>query len=218
MFAFNLLAFERLRAPDQMTPARDRLLGITLGFLVMFIIFHQVQPERTVDTMRGLLARLLRAQAEFIRVSEQDVSDVRDKKIAELRKQGAALVVNLQNFAHAVKFEFPPDRAPDMRLSSEILNAVTSAGELLISVRAFPSEPESGQQPERLTQIKNAIENGLRDLASSLEQPPDAQQVGPKIKPAPEEFCAVAPNWAARAFDSFRELHMTCDGIVRSIA
>lgn len=218
MFAFNLLAFERFRAPDQMTPARDRLLGITLGFLVMFIIFHQVRPERTVDTMRGLLARLLRAQAEFIRVSEQDVSDVRDKKIAALRKQGTALVVNLQNFAHAVKFEFPPDRAPDMRLSSEILNAVTSAGELLISVRAFPPEPEDGREAERLTQIKNAIENGLRDLASSLEQTPDAQRGGPKIKAAPEEFCAVAPNWAARAFDSFRELHMTCDGIVRSMA
>src|SRR5271166_2143826 len=59
-FAFNLIAFERLRAPNQMTPARDRLLGIALGFIVMFFIFHQVRPERTVDTMRRLLARLLR--------------------------------------------------------------------------------------------------------------------------------------------------------------
>src|SRR5271166_2301925 len=37
-FAFNLIAFERLRAPNQMTPARDRLLGIALGFIVMFFI------------------------------------------------------------------------------------------------------------------------------------------------------------------------------------
>ena len=44
-----------------------------------------------------------------------------------------------------------------------------------------------------------------------------AQQGATNIKSAPEEFCGVAPNWAARAFDSFRELHMTCDGIVRSM-
>ena len=51
-----------------MTPARDRLLGIALGFLVMFFIFHQVRPERTVDTMRRLLARLLRAGADLVRL------------------------------------------------------------------------------------------------------------------------------------------------------
>ena len=35
-------------------------------------------------------------------------------RIAEVRKQIGAMVVNLPNFAHAVKFEFPPDRAADM--------------------------------------------------------------------------------------------------------
>ena len=95
-FAFNLLAFERLRAPDQMTPARDRLLGIALGFIVMFFIFHQVRPERTVDTMRRLLARLLRAAAELVRLLDMEPDATRDEQIAEMRKQIAVCC----EFAH----------------------------------------------------------------------------------------------------------------------
>ena len=92
VISFNFIAFERLRDAGQMTPARDRLLGITLGFLVMFFIFHQVRPERAVDTMRRLLARVLRAQAGIIRTFAVVPESERDAKIAGMRKQIATAV------------------------------------------------------------------------------------------------------------------------------
>ena len=215
-YAFNLLAFERLRAADQMTPARDRLLGIALGFLVMFLIFHQVRPERTVDTMRRLLARLLRANAELIRLLAMPPDAGTAAKIAEIRKQIAGIVANLPNFGHAVKFEFPPDRAASMKLGDEILNAVEAAGDLLFCVCAWPQEPGQNQGTEGLTEIRNMIEGGLRDLACLLEQPPEAREEARRTiqTAAEDQLRSPMPVFVAKAIDNFRELRMACDGIV----
>jgi uncharacterized membrane protein YccC len=199
-----------------MTPARDRLLGIALGFLVMFLIFHQVRPERTVDTMRRLLARLLRANAELIRLLAMPPDAGTAAKIADIRKQIAGIVANLPNFGHAVKFEFPPDRAASMKLGDEILNAVEAAGDLLFCVCAWPQEPGQNQGTEGLTEIRNMIEGGLRDLACLLEQPPEAREEARRTiqTAAEDQLRSPMPVCVAKAIDNFRELRMACDGIV----
>jgi len=219
-FSFNLLAFERLGAPTQMTPARDRLLGITLGFLVMFFVFHQVRPERTVDTMRRLLARLLGASAELIRLFGVEPDMTAGVGIAEIRKQIAGMVVNLPNFAHAVEFEFPPDRAAGMRLSNEILNAATTADDLLLCVGTWPQIAEGDQEAERLREIRKSIEDGLRGLARLLEEGPVPQGKGQRTIEAAsvEPLRSETPISVAKAIDNFRELQMACDGIARSTA
>jgi multidrug resistance protein MdtO len=216
-FAFNLLAFERLSAPDQMTPARDRLLGITLGFLVMFLIFHQVRPERTVDTMRRLLARLLGASAELVRLFGLEPEMAVGERIAEIKKEVADVVVNLPNFAHAVKFEFPPDRAAGMRLSNEILRAAGVAEDLVFSVRTWP-QAEGGDDTERLSAIRRSMEDRLRGLARQLEKDPEGSAKGEKvIEAAPAEpFWSEKPAGVAKAIDHFRELEMACAAIASS--
>jgi hypothetical protein len=186
----------------------------------MFFIFHQVRPERTVDTMRRLLARLIRAQAELVRLFPLEPDAAGAGRIAEIRKQIAAMVANLQNFAHAVKFEFPPDRAADMRLSNEILNAVGTSGDLLFCVRTWPQKAEGDQEAEILRKVRNSIENGLRGLACLLEGGPVAKEKDQRtIEAASEEQLRnETPVCAATAIDNFRELQMACDGIARSAA
>ena len=218
-YAFNLLAFERFSAPNQMTPARDRLLGIALGFLVMFVIFHQVRPERTVDTMRRLLARLLRAQAELIPLLNAESNAARNARTVEIKKQVAATVVNLQSFADVVKFEFPPDRAADMRLSNELLNAVASAADLLICLQAWPQGVDKNERSECLTEIRNTLEDNLRGLAHSLEQLLEAKlEVPERLNGALENCRSIVPICVLKTIDSYRELQMACVGIVRLAA
>jgi multidrug resistance protein MdtO len=218
-YAFNLLAFERFSAPNQMTPARDRLLGIALGFLVMFVIFHQVRPERTVDTMRRLLARLLRAQAELIPLLNAESNAARNARTVEIKKQVAATVVNLQSFADVVKFEFPPDRAADMRLSNELLNAVASAADLLICLQAWPQGVDKNERSECLTEIRNTLEDNLRGLAHSLEQLLEAKlEVPERLNGALENCRSIVPICVLKTIDSYRELQMACIGIVRLAA
>ena len=218
-FSFYLIAFERLRAPDQMTPARDRLLGIALGFIVMFFIFHQVRPERTVDTMRRLLARLLRAEAKLVRLLDMAPSAERDAQIDGIRGQIATMVVNLRSFADVVKFEYDPDRAVDVRLSDEILSAATSAADLLIYLRMWPPDLDEDQQKDRAKGIRNTLENGLQDLACSLEQFPETPQEASHDRMTElEKLRSVVPIRIEKAIDSYMELQMACDDIGRSTA
>jgi len=216
-FAFNLIAFERLRAPNQMTPARDRLLGIALGFIVMFFIFHQVRPERTVDTMRRLLAHLLRSGADLVRLLGKDPTAETEAQIAATRQQLRAGVVTLRSFADVVKFEFDPDRAADMKLSDEILNAVTSATDVLLGVPTWPMKFGGDQQTAQLQDIRIALENGLREMASLLEQLPREQQPAAQ-EPIFDRPRSSLPVSITKTIDSYRELKMVCSGILRATA
>ena len=216
-YAFNLLAFERLSTPDQMQPARDRLLAIAIAFVVMFFIFHKVRPERTVDTMRHLLARMLRAEAELVRLFDTEPNADRDDRVTEVRKQIAAVVVNLQSFSDVVKFEFPPDRAADMRISNEILNAVSNATNLLLDVSSWPHEFDQDEQQTRLKEIRNELQVGLRNMAGWLEQLSDAEQ--PTLQETVlGKLRGMDPEPVAKTLDRYRELKMICDGIVRAAA
>src|SRR5271157_2129969 len=215
-YAFNLLAFERLCALAQMQPARDRLRGIAFGFVAMFAIFHQVRPERTVDTMRRLLARLLRGGAELVRLLDTEPNAAIDARIAAIRKQMEAWVVNLRGFADVVKFEFDPDRAADMRLSDEILNAVTSAADVLLGIPTWPQKL-ADEQVIQLREIRSALQHGLREMASLLEQVPREQQPVPQ-ETALEELPSTLPVAIAKTIDSYRELKMVCAGILRAAA
>jgi len=216
VFSFNLIAFERLRAADQMTPARDRLLGITLGFLVMFVIFHQVRPERTVDTMRRLLSRVLRAQAAIIRLFDPEQNTAQAAKLAEIKKQIVTMGVTLANFAHAVQYEFPPDRDADMRVSDEILDAAAKAEDLLICIRTWPLELDGSQSAERLQTIRDSFEKALSNLACALEQCPERQPSQQLEIAADQDVCSLAPACIRKAIDRFQELQMACEGILRS--
>lgn len=212
VFSFNLLAFERLRAPDQMTPARDRILGITLGLIVMFFIFHQVRPERTVDVMRRVLARLLRAEAELFRLSDMEPNATIEAKCAAIRKQLEAMAANLQTFADVVKFEFDPDRTADMRLSDEILHAATSAADVLVSVLlTWPQGRE--KRDARVREVRSMLESGLRDIAAWLEQVPQPQPARPEGAMI-EDLHGQVPVSVAKTIDSYLELKMVCDGIM----
>lgn len=215
-FSFNLLAFEGFSAPTQMTPARDRLLGITLGLIVMLLIFHQVDPERTVDTMRRTLARLLRAEAKLVLQMNLEPPDAIPSVEAVAVREGiSSMVAAMQSFAEVVKFEFEPDRTGDMRISEGILNAVSSSTDLLLSMAAWPEHTGTRLSDARLSELRKALDHGLRDLASSLEHVPgsgeEARQLSEKML---DGLQIMESKSVEKTFVNFRELHMLCESIV----
>ena len=215
MFSFNLLAFEGLSAPTQMTPARDRLLGILLGLIVMFLIFHQVRPERTVDTMRQNLARLLRSEAELVRLtSVEPPGVVPSPNTIQLRIQLEHLIASIRSLSDVVKYEFEPDRSGVMAISQEILNAVSTSASLLLSLQAWPDTGGIRSGSESLKQFRVALENGLRDLARSLElasgDREELREHSARLLEGPQ---LAEPKSVGKTLDSFRELQMLCEGI-----
>jgi multidrug resistance protein MdtO len=218
VFSFNLLAFEGLSAATQMTPARDRLLGILLGLIVMLLIFHQVRPERTVDTMRQALARLLRNEAELVRLmGAKPPGVVTSANTIQLRTQFEHLVATIHSFSEVVKYEFEPDRTSDMTISEEILNAVSTSANLLLSMQTWPEHIDSHGVvwSARLREYRKTLENGLRELAYFLEQvsgsEEDSRQDSGRLL---DGFRITEPKSIGKAIDSYRELQMLCESIV----
>jgi len=214
-FSFNLIAFEGFSAATEITPARDRLLGILLGLIVMFFIFHQVRPERTVDTMRQSLARLLGMEAELVRqINLEPVTAIPSARILELRAQIERIVAAIRGFSDVVKYEFEPDRSGDLIISQEILNAVSTSANLLLSMQAGPGV---GTESERsaLAAFHDRLENGLRELARYLSQVPlrSAKQTQPSLQALDMPWGNV-PKLKEKTIDSFRELQMLCESIV----
>jgi len=143
----------------------------------------------------------------------------RDAQIDGIRGQIATMVVNLRSFADVVKFEYDPDRAVDVRLSDEILSAATSAADLLIYLRMWPPDLDEDQQKDRAKGIRNTLENGLQDLACSLEQFPETPQEASHDRMTElEKLRSVVPIRIEKAIDSYMELQMACDDIGRSTA
>ena len=98
MFSFYLIAFEGFSAPTQMTPARDRLIGIFLALIVMWMIFHQLHPERTVDKMRHGLARLLTIEADLM----SRLRTARFDTVHSLREEADEVVGTIRALAEVI--------------------------------------------------------------------------------------------------------------------
>jgi hypothetical protein len=60
-FAFYLVALLDFSASTELAPARDRFVGILFAVIVMWFVFDQIWPVRTVTAMRRVLASVLRS-------------------------------------------------------------------------------------------------------------------------------------------------------------
>ena len=216
-FSFYLLAFERLSAPTELTPARDRLLGIALGLIVMFLIFDQVHPERTVDTMRTTLARIFHAEAALVRaMAHESAALVPSPECIALRTKIEQLVAAEHSYSEVVSYEREPDRTADMAISNEILTAMSTSGDLMLNIGAWPQDADTQASNGTLASLREALANGLHLLAHSLEQPAwtfeDWQQNNEDRPFVP--LRVKQPEFAENALDCYRRLQNFCQGVV----
>jgi multidrug resistance protein MdtO len=126
-FAFYLVAFEGFSAPTELAPARDRLVGILVALFVIWLVFDQIWPVRTVTAMRRALASILRNEARFLRLFEGVVPErVRLSQIDALRDQVGKTIAGLRTMNDTVVYEFGVDREEHSRASEAILRTALS--------------------------------------------------------------------------------------------
>jgi multidrug resistance protein MdtO len=126
--AFYFVAFEGFGAPTELAPARDRFVGILVAFVVMWFIFDQMWPVRTVTVMRRALASVLRSDASLLQLGE--AGGARSEKLRQanaLRDQVGKTVAGLRTMNDAVEYEFGVNRELHLRSSHAILRAAFSA-------------------------------------------------------------------------------------------
>ncbi len=84
--SFGLVALFTSVIPDQIVEARDRLVGVLLGTIVMWFVFTRIWPIDTQAQQKHTIAGLIRKASELILLAVDDSStEIRSAKATELR-------------------------------------------------------------------------------------------------------------------------------------
>jgi multidrug resistance protein MdtO len=123
-FGFFLTALPGFGAATQISPARDRVIGVALGILVMWFIFDQLWPVRTTDTLRASLTRIQKATVELQQLLQTTELKKDSHTFLNLRGAVSQELMNVQQLGFAVNFEAGRHRRGEIartrRLMAEI--------------------------------------------------------------------------------------------------
>jgi multidrug resistance protein MdtO len=130
-FSFYLVAFAGPRAPTQLAPARDRLIGILIALAVMWLVFDQLWPVRTITMMRRALASVLCNAISIFEVSAECTDhELLRHRADDLRDQFGKTLATLQSLNDSVKYEFCVDRSRHIQEGETIFRAALAAAAL----------------------------------------------------------------------------------------
>jgi multidrug resistance protein MdtO len=120
--AFYLINLQEFKFQSSLMVARDRVLGILLGLVMMWLVFDQLWGAPAAVQMRKAFISMLRSLAQLAR---EPLS--RDLRVAIERSYSLRETINtgfnkVRSLADGVLFEFGPARQKDLALRSRILD------------------------------------------------------------------------------------------------
>jgi multidrug resistance protein MdtO len=116
-FVINMQKFAR---ETSLSVARDRVAGVFLGLLMMWVIFDQIWGAPASVEMRRVFISTLRLLAQFAR--EPASADIRSaiQRTSALRDTISTKFDNVRSLADGVLLEFGPSRPDDLALRDRI--------------------------------------------------------------------------------------------------
>jgi multidrug resistance protein MdtO len=166
--AFYFVAFEGFGAPTELAPARDRFVGILVALVVMWFVFDQMWPVRTVTVMRRGLASVLRSDASLLQLGEpgQPWSE-KLRQANALRDQVGKTVAGLRSMNDAVEYEFDVNQEMHLHSSQAILRAAFNAVAMFWNqlVVFHSAEDEDFLLDPRLIEMRRAFAAELNAMA-----------------------------------------------------
>jgi multidrug resistance protein MdtO len=118
--AFYLINLQEFKEQISLSIARDRVIGILLGLLAMWLVFDQLWGALASVEMKKVFVSNLRSLAEFER---QPLSEERKSAIERsyfLRETINTNFDKVRSLADGVLFEFGPTRAQDLALREQV--------------------------------------------------------------------------------------------------
>jgi multidrug resistance protein MdtO len=197
-FAFFLGVLSDYGPTTELTTARDRIVGILLGNVLITIVFSVMWPVSALDRARQVLAQALGSLGELVRHATQPLADIRltaVQKVAEARR-----LVSIAAFeTHLLQRGDRPETFEETAVRS--LDRLAAAA---FVVAAQPSQTDLGEMAQ--TQDARAstwFSDAARRFAAG-ERPPPPVHESELANAHPGPFGAapslVRPALAARAF------------------
>ncbi|NYF79038.1 FUSC family protein [Granulicella arctica] len=178
-FAFYFVALVGSRASTELAPARDRLFGILLAILVMWIVFDWIWPVRTITVMQRVLASVLNGTAELVSMDPNRASAIWMNQEERLRRQIGSNLAILRGLDETVEYDLGANPGDQAETSDLIVQASLSAAALAWSQVLFLNDVEEGIEVADRVRLglRNAIAADLASMASAID--PERGQPAP---------------------------------------
>jgi multidrug resistance protein MdtO len=210
--AFYLINLQEFAIQSSLSIARDRVVGVLLGLLCMWLVFDRLWMRDALQEMEDKFASNLRLLAELIQQCEKQ--DPRDaiKHVVQLRDQINEGFNAVKAQSDAVVFEFGPTRQRKLKIRDDIRRWQPTLGILLqvqITYLQYLFQTQSTTLPQPVVEAQTAFEEDLANIARAM-----SAEVSGTIAPAPPDIQASA----AKLQDVIHEQYAHSGGIPPSIA
>ena len=184
-FSFYLVAFEDFHAPTELAPARDRLIGILLALIVMWFVFDQMWPVRTVTAMRRSLASILRGEAELFKTElAVPAHEELIQQTDVLRDHIGKTMASIRSMNEVVEYEFGIDRERHIETAETILRAALTAVALLWNELAVLHKEEDADflNNSDLVELRRRMEHNLDAFVVAVLRETSQEQSAPLLE------------------------------------
>jgi multidrug resistance protein MdtO len=167
--AFYLVAFQGFGPPTELAPARDRFAGILVGLIVMWIVYDEIWPVRTLTVMRRKLDSVIRSTALLLTGSARQPRGADLRYADALRSQVGKTVAELRALNDAAEFEFSANRPRRTDEGRVILRAAFSAAAMFWNELAFlrgTGDEDFFNEP-RLIEMRRALAAELNRMSET---------------------------------------------------
>jgi multidrug resistance protein MdtO len=210
--AFYLINLSEFDVQTSLVPARDRVLGILLGLLMMWVVFDQLWSVPTATQLKRTFASNLRLLAQF---SREPMSDDLRNAIARADSLRETINTNfdrVRDLTGAVLLEFGPSRQQDLALREKIIRWQTEVRMLFVTEIAlwkYRAQLPGFELPKAVITQQRQFDEGfaltLEAMSDRLEGKPPPQYPAFKDSGAHDESKIGAPPQAAEQTSADRD-------------
>jgi multidrug resistance protein MdtO len=179
IFAFCLVNLQEFAIQTSLSVARDRVFGVLLGLLSMWLVFDRLQVRNALDEMQTVFARDFELFAEL---TEQLLEPDHIKAIRRIRQLRDQILDGFQAViaqSDAILFEFGPSRRRNLQIREDFRRWQPSLRTLLLV--QMTSAQYRGQTPvgtlpkplaEAVIEFEGDIARVMRAMANLVREKP----------------------------------------------
>ena len=204
--AYYLINLQEFTIQPSLAVARDRLVGVTLGVMCMWLVFDHLWVRGAVQEMQDTFSRNLQKLAEMIDLATTPELEMQREQVAkrvlQLRDQINEGFNTVKSQADAVLFEFGRTRQRKLRMRDDFRRWQPALGTLMQAQITGLQYLFEKRYPELPPEIAKALDEFEKDMATTARamsdevsgkvagQTPDVEQSADRLKQEVEKHYA----------------------------
>jgi multidrug resistance protein MdtO len=167
--AFYLINVQEFAPQFSLAIARDRVVGVLLGLVCMWLVFDRLWVRNALDEMQDAFARNLRLMAKLIGEYRSSDPEEAIERVIRLRDQINDGFVAVRAQADAVLFEFGPSRPRKLKMRDDFRLWQPTLGTLTQVEMTYLQYLWHSSLPQLSPTVKDALSTFQEDLASAVQ-------------------------------------------------